>query len=101
MVGGTYEYIPLPPPPPRTSDEIRKTMRFRLIGVLQQDPAHIKHIRVTHENKTLLDLTGDQITELDYDVPVTLSRGTTSFVKIYVEMMNGKKYNSGKTYKAN
>jgi hypothetical protein len=101
VVGGTYEYIPLPPPPPRTSDEIRKTMRFRLIGVLQQDPAHIKHIRVTHENKTLLDLTGDQITELDYDVPVTLSRGTTSFVKIYVEMMNGKKYNSGKTYKAN
>lgn len=101
VVGGTYEYIPLPPPPPRTSDEIRKTMRFRLIGVLQQDPAHIKHIRVTQENKTLLDLTGDQITELDYDVPVTLSRGTTSFVKIYVEMMNGKKYNSGKTYKAN
>lgn len=101
VVGGTYEYVPLPPPPPRTSDEIRKTMRFRLIGVLQQDPAHIKHIRVTHENKTLLDLTGDQITELDYDVPVTLSRGTTSFVKIYVEMMNGKKYNSGKTYKAN
>lgn len=101
VVGGTYEYIPLPPPPPRTSDEIRKTMRFRLIGVLQQDPAHIKHIKVTHENKTLLDLNGDQITELDYDVPVTLSRGTTSFVKIYVEMMNGKKYNSGKTYKAN
>lgn len=101
VVGGTYEYVPLPPPPPRTSGEIRKTMRFRLIGVLQQDPAHIKHIRVTHENKTLLDLTGDQITELDYDVPVTLSRGTTSFVKIYVEMMNGKKYNSGKTYKAN
>lgn len=101
VVGGTYEYVPAPPPPPNTPDEIRKTMRFRLIGVLQQDPAHIKHIRVTHENKTLLDLTGDQITELDYDVPVTLSRGTTPFIKIYVEMMNGKKYNSGKTYKVN
>jgi hypothetical protein len=101
VVGGTYEYVPAPPPPPNTPDEIRKTMRFRLIGVLQQDPAHIKHIRVTHENKTLLDLTGDQITELDYDVPVTLSRGTTPTIKIYVEMMNGKKYNSGKTYKVN
>lgn len=102
VVGGRYEFLRPPPAPPQVQDnDIRKTMRFSISGVLQQNPEHIKHIKVTQGNKTLLDLSGEQIVDLDYDVPVTLSRGTKTILNIYVEMMNGKKYSAVKIYEVN
>lgn len=106
VVGGLYEHLRPPPPPPwnkvsngsTASTDITKTMRFKLVGVLQQDPAQVKRIKVTQEGKILLDLTGERIDRLDYDVQVTLPRSTKSYVTIYVEMMNGKKYNAVKLY---
>ena len=76
-------------------------MRFRITGVPQQDPIQIKHIKVVQENSTLLDITNNQIDRLDYDVPVNLSRGSTSVIKVYVEMKNGRKISAPKTYKVN
>ena len=98
VVGGTYDPMRSPPPPPNASNEIRKMLRFKIVGVLQQDPAQVKHVKVTQDNKTIVNDNGDQITDLDYNIPITLYRGTRSIVNIYVEMMNGKKYNAVKIY---
>ena len=100
--GKPYEFINLPPAPPQTqSNEISKTLRFRIVGVLQQNPEHIKRITVTQDGNTILNKSGDQITDLDYNEQVKLSRGTKSKIIIYVEMMNGKKYYANKTYEVN
>ena len=75
-------------------------MRFRITGVPQQDPIHIRTIRIIQDQKnTLLEIRNDQITDLEYNIPVTLSRDTTSYVKVYVEMKNGRKITSVKVYK--
>ena len=102
MAGEPYEFINLPPAPPQTHfNEISKTLRFRIVGVLQQNPEHIKRIKVSQDGKVLLDLTDERIDRLDYDVQVTLPRNTKSIANVYVEMMNGKKYNAIKIYEVN
>ena len=101
IAGKTVETLRPPPAPPyqdKANEDIRQTMRFKLVGVLQQNPEHIKHIKVTQDGKTLLDISGEQIVDLDYDVPVSLYRGTRSILNVYAEMMNGKKYNAVKIY---
>lgn len=102
VAGEPYEFINLPPAPPQTQfNEISKTLRFRIVGVLQQNPEHIKRIKVSQDGKVLLDLTDERIDRLDYDVQVTLPRNTKSIANVYVEMMNGKKYNAIKIYEVN
>ncbi len=99
--GPKDESLDPPPPPPRSTLSIHKNMRFRITGVMQQDPIHIKHIKVVQDNSTLLDISGSQITELDYSIPVTLERNSTSTVKVFVEMKNGKKLYEIKRYGVN
>ena len=102
FANGNVEPLRPPPQPPHLSDAtLHKIMRFRITGVPQQDPIQIKHIKVVQENSTLLDITNNQIDRLDYDVPVNLSRGSTSVIKVYVEMKNGRKISAPKTYKVN
>ena len=99
FAGKIWEVLTPPPPPPQTAATgIHKTMRFKIAGVTQQDPIHIKHIKVTQENTTLLDISNGQINDLDYDVQVELARGTISQIKVFVEMKNGRKLTSVKTY---
>lgn len=99
--GGIIETPRVPPAPPQAASTlIHKTMRFRITGVPQQDPIHIRTIRIIQDQKnTLLEIRNDQITDLEYNIPVTLSRDTTSYVKVYVEMKNGRKITSVKVYK--
>ena len=99
--GPKDESLDPPPPPPRSTLSIHKNMRFRITGVMQQDPIHIKHIKVVQDNSTLLDISDSQITELDYSIPVTLERNSTSTVKVFVEMKNGKKLYEIKRYGVN
>ena len=99
--GPKDESLDPPPPPPRSTLTIHKNMRFWISGVMQQDPIHIKHIKVVQDNSTLLDISGSQITELDYSIPVTLERNSTSIVKVFVEMKNGKKLYEIKRYGVN
>ena len=102
FANGNVEPLRPPPQPPHLSDAtLHKIMRFRITGVPQQDPIQIKHIKVVQENSTLLDITNNQIDRLDYDVPVNLSRGSTSVIKVYVEMKNGRKISAPKTYNVN
>ena len=101
IAGPAVEPLRPPPPPPRTSLIIHRTMRFRIAGVTQQDPIHIKHIKVVQDNSTLLDISGSQITDLDYDIQVELARSSTSVIKVFVEMKNGKKIFGTKTYEVN
>lgn len=99
--GPTEEPVRAPPPPPRASLTLYKNMRFRITGVSQQDPIHIKHIKVVQDNTTILDISGTQITELDYSIPVSLERNTKSTIKVFVEMKNGRKIFGKKIYGVN
>ena len=102
LSGGNYELLRPPPPPPKEDKAVvYKTLRFRISNVVQQNPIHIAHIRVSMENSTLLDLRNDQITELDYSIPVELPYAKVSKVTILVEMKNGRKTTAVKTYEVN
>lgn len=100
--GPNPESISLPPPPPnskRSFTDIHRIMRFRISDVPQHNATHISKIKVVQsETNTLLDIRNDQITELDYNIPVTLPRSTTTKIKIYVEMKNGRKIIFEKIY---
>ena len=97
--GGNHESLRVPPPPPKAqSIFLYKTLRFKISNVVQQDPIHIEHIRVSLEDATLLDIRNSQITELDYSIPLELPYGKSSRVKIFVEMKNGRKATAIKTY---
>ena len=99
--GPTEELRPPPPPPQAAATGIHKTMRFKINGVTQMDPIHVRHIKVTQGNNTLLDISNGQISDLDQNVQVELSRSMTSKIKVFVEMKNGKKITAIKTYKVN
>ena len=72
------------------------------VFVSYNDERSIEHIiKVVQDNSTLLDISGSQITELDYSIPVTLERNSTSIVKVFVEMKNGKKLYEIKRYGVN
>lgn len=102
LSGGNYELLRPPPPPPKEDKAVvYKTLRFRISNVVQQNPIHIAHIRVSMDNSTLLDLRNDQITELDYSIPVELPYAKVSKVTILVEMKNGRKTTAVKTYEVN
>lgn len=101
--GSNPEILTPPPAPPNkksSSTDLHKTMRFRISDVPQHNAIHISKIKVVQsETNTLLDIRNDQITELDYSIPVTLPRNATTKIKIYVEMKNGRKITSEKIYK--
>ena len=112
VAGKPYEFLRPPPAPPyqqtttnsavqNSYNTIVQTLRFRLTGVLKQDPAQIKRIKITQDGKTLLDHSTNQISDLNYALQVTLARYSISVITIYVEMMNGKKISETKTYEVN
>lgn len=97
--GGLSERLRVPPNTPHSKDNhIYKTLHFKINGLPQQDPRHIKRITVTQDGQTLLNYSNDQIERNDFDVQVKLNREVNSEVKISVEMKNGKKLSAVKTY---
>jgi len=101
FTGKDTETLNPPPPPPNSQNTILKSLRFRITEVDKQDPAQVKRIKVTQDGKSLLDLSTNQIDDLNFSIQITLSRSSTSVVKVYVEMMNGMKITKTKTYKVN
>lgn len=96
--GGTYERLRVPPPPGNISTSFHRVLRFKVIGIPQNDPIYIKRISITQDNKPTINLYPTDFQSTSFDQQIELTRGKNSNVKIEVVMKNGKMLSVTKTY---
>ena len=100
FTGGRWERLRVPPPPKDMSKTFLKNLHFRIVNVEAQDPAQIRRIQVLQGEKSLLNISGKQITDLDQSLQVYLTRGETSTITVIVDMKNGMRITEEKIYEA-
>ena len=98
FTGGNWERLRVPPPPKGMSNTFFRNLHFRLSNVNGQDPQHIKRIQIVQGEKILETMTGSQVSELDYNIQVSLTRGETTVITVIVDMKNGSRAVGTKTY---
>ena len=69
-------------------DRITQTLQFR-IRIPENDPEFLYKVTVRQNGKVILQESLSQIHSLDYQIPVTLSRGVKNHVDIEVVHKSG------------
>lgn len=95
--GGKYERMRVPPAPGK-NQSFHKSLRFGIKNVPGNDYVHIKRVVVKQGSTILLEKKGEQIDDINYDVPVELTRGEKNVFDIIVEMKHGEVLTEQKTY---
>ena len=88
VLGATREVLKVPPPPKDIVDRITQTLQFR-IRIPENDPEFLYKVTVRQNGKVILQESLSQIHSLDYQIPVTLSRGVKNHVDIEVVHKSG------------
>lgn len=88
VLGGAREVLKVPPPPKDIPDLITQTLQFR-IRVPENDPEYLHKVTVRQNGKVILQESLTQIHSLDYQIPVTLSRGAKNHIDIDVVHKSG------------
>ena len=88
VLGGVREVLKVPPPPKDIPDLITQTLQFR-IRVPENDPEYLHKVTVRQNGKVILQESLTQIHSLDYQIPVTLSRGAKNHIDIDVVHKSG------------
>jgi hypothetical protein len=88
VLGGPKEDLKVPPPPQDIPDRITQTLQFR-IRIPENDPDFLYKVTVRQNGKVILQETLSQIHNLDYQIPVSLSRGVRNHFDIEVVHKSG------------
>lgn len=97
LFGNKTEKLRIPPPPYGSTDEISKTLHFK-IRLIENDPEYLTLVSVTQNGRTILRETNSQIQSLDYQIPVTLQRNGKNVFEIKVLHKNGSSETASKIY---
>jgi hypothetical protein len=88
--GPTREVLRIPPPPPGQSDRFTKRLEFSVRNLPRDDFGYIKRVTVRQNGRSILDLRGTQIRDIQFEKEVELTRGKTNLLRIEVESQNGR-----------
>lgn len=88
VLGGPKEDLKVPPPPQDIPDRITQTLQFR-IRIPENDPDFLYKVTVRQNGKVILQESLSQIHNLDYQIPVSLSRGVRNHFDIEVVHKSG------------
>ena len=97
MAGKAKEVLMVPPPPKDVQDRIMQTLQFR-IRVPDNDPSSLYKVTVKQNGKVILQETLSQIQNLDYLVPVELSRGGLNHIEVEAIHKSGYRAKVKKVY---
>lgn len=88
VLGPAKEVLKVPPPPQDIPDRITQTLQFR-IRIPENDPDYLYKVTVRQNGKVILQESLSQIHNLDYQIPVSLTRGARNHFDIEVVHKSG------------
>ena len=88
VLGPAKEVLKVPPPPQDIPDRITQTLQFR-IRIPENDPDFLYKVTVRQNGKVILQESLSQIHNLDYQIPVSLTRGARNHFDIEVVHKSG------------
>ena len=97
VLGGLKEVLKVPPPPKDIPDRLTQTLQFR-IRIPENNPEFLHKVTVRQNGKVILQESLSQIHNLDYQIPVTLSRGAKNHFDIEVVHKSGYVSRAKKDY---
>ena len=83
--GKPVERLRVPPPPKNYSSKFHKELRFS-VKLPGSNPVYIKSVKVTQNGKHLKTWNENQITDIDFSLPVELTRGEDAEFVITVKL---------------
>ncbi|WP_405341722.1 FecR domain-containing protein [Fibrobacter sp.] len=97
VMGPSKEILRVPPPPKDIADRISQTLQFR-IRIPENDPEFLYKVTVRQNGKVILQESLSQIHNLDYQIPVNLSRDARNHFDIEVVHKSGYTSRAKKDY---
>ena len=97
ILGKAKEVLKVPPPPKDIPDRIAQTLQFR-IRLPDNAPENLYKVTVRQNGKVILQETLSQIQNLDYQIPVELTRGAPNHIDIEAIHKSGYKAKAKKVY---
>lgn len=97
ILGKAKEILKVPPPPKDIPDRITQTLQFR-IRLPDNAPENLYKVTVKQNGKVILQETLTQIQNLDYQIPVELTRGAPNHIDIEAIHKSGYKAKAKKVY---
>lgn len=97
ILGKAKEVLKVPPPPKDIPDRITQTLQFR-IRLPDNAPENLYKVTVKQNGKVILQETLSQIQNLDYQIPVELTRGAPNHIDIEAIHKSGYKAKAKKVY---
>ena len=94
MGGGRNERIHLDLP----ATEYSTNLKFSLSGVTAAQLGQIRSVAVLRNGKTFKNFAGNELTSLNYEVPVSIARNRIADFEVVATLKNGKKFRAKKTY---
>lgn len=88
VLRASKEVLKVPPPPQDIPDRITQTLQFR-IRIPENNPEYLYKVTVRQNGKVILQESLSQIHNLDYQIPVTLTRGAKNHIDIEVVHKSG------------
>jgi hypothetical protein len=95
--GKPREILKVPPAPQDIPDNIAQTLQFR-IRIPENDPEYLNKVTVRFNGKIILQESLTQIHNLDYQIPIMVSRNTRNHVDIEVVHKSGYTARAKKDY---
>jgi hypothetical protein len=97
IMGKAKEVLKVPPPPRDIPDRILQTLQFR-IRVPDNAPENLYKVTVKQNGKVILQEKLSQIQNLDYQIPLELSRGGANHIDVEVTHKSGFTAKAKKVY---
>lgn len=98
IYGGKSEVWRVPPPPKGASNILNKELRFSIKNIPENDTRYIQQVLVKKNGRIILNLLKHQITDLNYNIPIEITRDSNNIFEIEVRLKSGNVNKATKTF---